>query len=159
MHAIHERTSAMFWINMCDEHVFNCFFPFSSNIQAVETKQLHIHPCSGWILCCLMFPFFLCYNEIHTNTQSERKKTSERKKKLKCIRIISRLDDAFHCDSTCTLLLLLNKGSRAWIHRVFIVMSPLQAHSKRVDFKFIFICLDLSLELFFISLTISSTFE
>lgn len=52
------------------------------------------------------------------------------------------------------------KGSRAWIHRVFIiVMSLLCAHLKRVDLKFIFICLDLSLELFFISLTISSTFK
>lgn len=83
------------------------------------------------------------------------------------------LDDAFHCHSTCIMLMLmlmlvvLSRINsmilslfRLWWDSVSsFTLSLLRFHLKRVDFKFIFICLDLSLELFFISLTISSTLK
>ena len=72
------------------------------------------------------------------------------------------LDDAFHCHSNvCVRWCFVRSSTRIHCNaHIVIVISPSLAHShtfpKRVDFKFIFICLDLSLELFFIPLTISS---
>lgn len=81
------------------------------------------------------------------------------------------LDDAFHCHSTCIMLILmlvvLSRINsmilslfRLWWDSVSsFTLSLVRFHSRRVDFKFIFICLDLSLELFFIPLTISSALK
>lgn len=72
------------------------------------------------------------------------------------------LDDAFHCQSNvCVRWCFVRSSTRIHCNaHIVIVIHPSLARShtfpKRVDFKFIFICLDLSLELFFIPLTISS---
>lgn len=129
---------------MCDEHVFNCFFPFSLNIlDFAFADEKHVADAGFWahVAPTPFFPLSMW----HT------------KKNFVLMCCNKLLDDAAHCHSNnvCVCAELLHRIKRMNIHcnaRTLLSSS----HSKRVDFKFIFICLDLSLELFFIPLTISS---